>query len=174
MKKLLFVQGILNWATRPKNLLDELQTLGYEVIYFPLYYQTEDLHLQKQLIQNIDKYLRDLPQGEEVILLGHSFGGVIAHSLSTESCKRVEKLLTVASPHNVPLNWFKKIQANLNYQKTPAVEAQYSFGCYLDMVVPFIFTKSKNSKHKNFLALHNTLLKDKNFIKKILKITKEL
>ena len=134
---------------------------------FPLFYTLYEEDKQKHLISRINKYLEK--SSDQYILVGHSFGGIIAYSLSENAYKRINKIITIASPHRVPFKWFKRIINKIPYKQSVNVEEQLSYGFLFDTTVPFIFTKHNSSKkHKNLLGEHNLILNNFEFITKIL------
>ena len=141
--------------------------MGYDVIYFPHYYLLEDTKEHIKLIEKINEYLED--SEHEHVLIGHSFGGIIAYSLSEKAYAKINKIITIGAPHRVPFNWFLEILAQLPYKKKVNVKDQFSFGLFFDKTVPFLFTKHKSSKsHKVIFAKHNYILGDSSFLKKVL------
>lgn len=47
----------------------------------------------------VDQVLRQIPKSDEVILIGHSLGGIITTIIASEIPERVQKLITIATPH---------------------------------------------------------------------------
>lgn len=50
------------------------------------------------LLQSIAEVKKQFPKDEDVILIGHSLGGVLATLIAAEKDSRVKKLLTISSP----------------------------------------------------------------------------
>lgn len=168
MQKIVFIQGIhyLNFRTKP--LFKALHSLGYEVVFFPLFYTVHQTEKQLELIEKINTYLKESITDEQVILLGHSFGGILAYSLDDEVYQKVSKIITVGSPHSVTYRWFQKTLNKLPYKQEVSVTLQRSYGFFFDTTVPFVFTRHSSSiVHKNFWATHNQFLQSKRFVKKL-------
>lgn len=47
----------------------------------------------------IDQVLRQIPKSDEIVLIGHSLGGIISTIIASEIHERVHKLVTIATPH---------------------------------------------------------------------------
>lgn len=177
MKKLLFIQGIHNKENFTKSFREYLTSKNYKVIHFPEFYFVHQTDKQKELINKIENYLDTLPDNEKIVIVGHSFGGVLSYSLGEKYYNKISKIITVGSPHTVKFKWFKKIQEKLNYKNNiieinPEIQ-NFSFGFYFDKTVPFIFTKYKNSKHINFFNNHNSFIKNKKITDKVLRESEE-
>ena len=167
MKKIIFIQGIHNDGLMDRLMLESLEGMGFEVVYFPLFYTLYEPEKQRWLIEQINDFLGGIE--ERVIVLGHSFGGILTYSLRDDLYVKIEKIVTVASPHRVRLGWFKEILAKLPYKKDVKVDEQISYGLLFDKTVPFIFTKYHQSDRHHILpATHNEVLTTRSLIRKLL------
>ena len=168
MKKIIFIQGIHNDGVMDRLMLESLEAMGFEVVYFPLFYTLYEPEKQLALISRINEFLEALDEGERVVVLGHSFGGIIAYSLRDDLYTKVEKIVTVASPHRVGFKWFRDIRDQLPYKKDVVVDEQISYGLLFDGRVPFFLTKYPKAKHYHvFLSAHNTVLTSRSLIRKL-------
>jgi pimeloyl-ACP methyl ester carboxylesterase len=168
MKKVIFIQGIHNLQFRNKPLFKALHSLGYEVIFFPVFYAIHQTEKQLELLEKINTYLDESSPNEEFLLLGHSFGGILAYSLNDTSYQKVGKIITVGSPHSVTYKWFRNTLDKVPYREEVPVALQRSYGFFLDTLVPFVFTRKPSAQvHKNFFGTHNQFLQSKRFVRKI-------
>lgn len=165
MKKIIFIQGIHDIPLKNKKLLGFLADQGFEVKYFPCFYTLYDTEKQKDLISDISKYVRNQP--EKVSILAHSFGGIVAYSLEDEVYKKIDNIVTVATPHSIKHIWFAKLTSKLNY-KERNVGKQVAIGMLYDFVVRFKHAGRKASLPDYiFPGFHESLLRDKKCMKKV-------
>ncbi len=141
--------------------------MGIEVHYFPMFYSLHHTNKQLALIHEINSFLEK--EDGQFILLGHSFGGIISYSLREDLYRKIDSIITIASPHQVNFDWFKRILVKLPYKTHIKVRIQRSYGFLFDTTVPFIFTKYLNShSHKNLIGTHNSILNRGSWVKKLL------
>lgn len=159
MANIIFIQGILHPEINSRNLISQLAKRGHHVIFFPSFYFIIDTKKQLALVDKVNEYL-DTHEGEFVII-GHSFGGILAHSLKPELYKKISQIITLASPHTgknpVVLSAISKLPlvTNLWVRRT-------TVGYYMDTVVPFWDTPHpQTSKHINRIGIHGSLLRGK-------------
>lgn len=167
MKKVIFVQGIHNFSFRNYFIFKALRSLNFEVYYFPMMYSLNQSHKHLALIDEINTFL-EKAEGT-FTLIGHSFGGVISYSLNDEHYDKIDRIITIASPHQVQFRWFKRILNKLPYKNNVKVKEQRSYGFLFDTTVPFMFTKYDNSdSHKILVGTHNFVLNSSTLIKKLI------
>lgn len=173
--KIIFVQGIKTGNRYQRYLKNRIENLGLECVDFPEYFNLHDYEKIYSLKKNVENEI--LESAEKVVLVAHSLGGILAMSLSDECYKKIDKILTIASPHLVQTDYIKDLKIKLNYQsnlseKFPNLKI-YSCGFCLDRVVKRKNTNYNNSIYTNFFADHGIMLFTTNFLlKKILKWAK--
>ena len=162
MPKILFIQGIHNFALTERFIDDVSQGTGLEVLTFQTDYGLLETDKQRELIATIETHLAE--SEDRFIILAHSFGGILAYCLSDAAYKNVDKIITFATPHQVPFGWFKKILNKLPYRPQVPVEIQKSCGFFFDTTVPFLFTKQSHAaNHRNFVGTHTSVANRKTF-----------
>ena len=166
MRKIIFIQGIHDITAKNKKLFSFLEQEGFEVKYFLLFYSVYDTEKQKYLAQIISESIKE--DLEDVSILGHSFGGIIAYSLDDEVYKKIKTIVTVSSPHRLRYKWFKSILSKLNY-KERVVSSQISVGMLYDFVVRFHHAGRSASAPDIILpGFHESLLRNKIIMKKVI------
>jgi len=102
----------------------------------------------------IQQGTKNLQKEKPIILIAHSFGGILAKSIIRQDRKKqIIALITMASPHNfnfLGIKRTKKLIKSPDFVTIPT----FTFGGYLDFIVPFPTTKTKNSHHHNFWTMH--------------------
>ena len=167
MRKIIFIQGIHNFELRNRFILAALRAAGFEVSFFPIFYTVHQTRKQLELIGKIEAHLA--ASDDRFILLGHSFGGILAYSLREELYAKVDRIITVAAPHQVGFGWFRSVLARLPYRSDVSVQHQESYGFLFDTTVPFIFTRYAGAgRHRNLLGTHNRLLNSRTFVNRLL------
>mgnify|MGYP001588033599 CR=1 FL=1 len=167
MKKIIFIQGIHDIPLKNKKLFKFLEKEGFEVVYFPLFYSVYDTEKQKELVRLVSGYIESSP--ESVSILGHSFGGVIAYSLDDEVYKKVNAIITVATPHGVSYKWFRNILVKLNY-KEREVSSQITIGMAYDLVVRFHHAGREATPPDVILTgFHESLLRSTSTMNKVIR-----
>lgn len=167
MRKVIFIQGIYTFNLRSKLVLKALRSLDIEVVYFPMFYALHQTDKHINLINQINSFLEK--ENGKFTIIGYSFGGILSYSLREDLYSKVDRIVTIASPHQVKFKWFRKIIDRLPYKKDITLERQETYGFILDPVVPYTFTKYENSKsHKNVLGTHFVFSNRNVFLKKIL------
>jgi hypothetical protein len=132
-----------------------------------MFYSTEETHKHLKLIEEVNNFIEK--GSERFIILGHSFGGIISYSLRKELYNKIDKIITVASPHRANIKWLKELLRKIDYNKEINISNNRSFGFFFDKTVPFFFTKySRSSCHKNLFGTHNSILHSKAIIKEII------
>jgi len=92
--------------------------------------------LESKIMRNLVRTLVERNDtGDDVLLLGHSMGGVIAHAMATHFVRsRVRGIVTVFSPHTYLWGQFgKQLEAQPISDATPFI----TFEGTLDWLVPF-------------------------------------
>jgi len=156
--KIISVSGTLDNSKRfPrfwKNLEDSFAK------YFPkarfILHTSQYLPWETEKMKSYGKEIVALfDDGEDIILLGHSIGGVIATIISLKFKKsKVRLLVTLNSPHKLE-SLYKKIDENFDMEKVKVPTA--SFSSILDPIVPFFIAKHpKGNIHNFFIAEHVT------------------
>jgi len=164
MTKVVFIQGIHNAENHNKLFLEQFRDAGMEVIHFPLFYTLKEYDRQLELIQKINEYMEETDG--RFIIIGHSFGGILSYCLREDLYQKVDKIITVASPHQVEFKWFKKILSRLPYRREVGVPDQQSYGFVFDTTVPFIFTRYTSAqKHQNLIGTHNRILNSQKLVR---------
>lgn len=167
MAKILFIQGIHNYSLKERFVQDVSEATGMEVVYFPADYGIADTKRQLELIEKANGYIRE--SEERFILLAHSFGGILAYCLEDAVYEKVDRIITFASPHQVPFAWFKALIGKLPYKSEVPVQEQESCGFYFDLTVPFIFTRYRDTcRHKNFIGMHTHVPDRKKFFRSLI------
>ncbi len=103
--------------------------------------------------------------GEEVLLLGHSMGGIIACGIASKFKRsRVRGIVTVFSPHTaghwfgLPVPWLdfsRLIFGHTTHLSVPVI----SFGGLFDPLVPFVFSRHPQAaRHANLPSDHRFML----------------
>ncbi len=165
--KILFIQGIHNFALTERFIKDVSSGTGLEVITFKKDYGLWDIKKHNELLVDIETYIKE--HDERFIILAHSFGGILAYCLSDEAYARVDKIVTFAAPHQVPFSWFKRLLAQLPHRTHVPVPEQISCGFLFDPTVPYFFTKLETAlQHKNFVGTHTFVPNRKAFFKKLI------
>ena len=166
--RIIFVPGIKTWNFYLRNWKKELPEKfpRDEIIFLDqiFYFHFEHKKIEK-IVENGVKIISD---GRPTKIIAHSFGGILAKTMiaRAKNC-RIEKLLTMASPHKMKI--FGVRQAK-NFLRTPEkISAPtFTFGGFFDTVVPFFWTKTENSIHQNFWSGHLQFLLSQRIRKKIL------
>lgn len=164
--RILFIQGIHNYSLKEKFVKDVSEATGYEVIYHPLDYGLFSKRKHHELLQEANRIIQETD--DRFIILAHSFGGILAHSLEIETYAKVDKVITFATPHSLPLFILKCLTSHIPYKSKIPVAIQESCGFYADTSVPFFITSNKHTKsHKNYLGTHTQVIDRKAFFKKL-------
>jgi len=139
VKKVIFIQGIYTFNLRSRFVLKTLHSLGIEVVYFPMFYALHQTDKHIDLINQINCFLEK--ENGTFTIIGYSFGGIISYSLREDLYSKIDRIITIASPHQVKFKWFRKIIDRLPYKSDIKLERQETYGFFLDPVVPYTFTK---------------------------------
>ncbi len=167
--RILFVPGIKTWQwylTGWKKDLEEYFP-DIEIVFLdkPIY-----IHTQKKKCDEIVKHgVEILDDGKPTVILAHSFGGILAKTMIKRAKNhKVIKLITMASPHTMKAFL---VESTKKFLQTPeSVEVPtITFGGTLDPIVPYKYTKTKNSTHENFVCEHMAFLLSASIRKKVLK-----
>ncbi len=156
--RILFVPGIKTWQWYLTGWKKDLvKTFPEAEIIFldkPIYLHTQ----KKKCEQIVEQGVEILNDGIPTIVLAHSYGGILAKTMiGRAKSNKVKKLITMASPHT--MKGFG-VQSTKDFLKTPekvSVET-ITFGGFLDPVVPYKYTQTSNSQHKNIKCEHMAFL----------------
>ncbi len=167
---IIFISGVKtpkSWLKNWREILVE-KFPHSEIHIIDIFYSSKDL---KKILEVKEKVLKILEENKSTILIGHSFGGLLAVSGYLENIKKrnnIKKIITMGSPHILNSKKRKKIKTFLNYEIANIEIPVFTFGGYFDGIVFFTKTKYKNSFHKNYFVKHNSFLFSKKIIKKVL------
>jgi len=155
-ERIIFVPGIKTWNFYIKGWKKDLKKIfpEQEIIFLnDIFY----FHWEKNKTKKIvDKGTKILQTPKKTIILAHSFGGILATKMisNLEDTSFIEKFITMATPHQMKIFGVKKAKESLKWTENINTNL-YTFGGYLDPVVPYFWTQSKNSKsHKNLWCEH--------------------
>lgn len=166
MANIIFIQGILHPDINSKKLISELTKAGHQVTFFPSFYFIIDTNKHFDLIAKVNEFLKT--HDGEYVVVGHSFGGVLAHCLSPEVYTKISKIITVASPHIGKNPLVRAAVSKLPYQHNLWVR-RITIGYYFDTIVPFWDTRHpQTSKHITRMGMHGSLLRGTGEIKFLL------
>jgi pimeloyl-ACP methyl ester carboxylesterase len=164
--KILFIQGIHNFSLRERFVKDVSEATGYEVIYHSFDYGLFEKQKHLEFIKEINQIVRETD--DRFIILAHSFGGILAHSLDAHTYTKVDRMITFATPHALPHFLLKRLTAHLPYIPHIPVPLE-SCGFYADFTVPFFLTKSRYAKsHRNYLGTHTQVMNRKAFFRNLI------
>ncbi|HEY4487007.1 MAG TPA: hypothetical protein VJB70_04750 [Candidatus Paceibacterota bacterium] len=105
---------------------------------------------KKKIKEFMKSVLRKYDTGEEILLIGHSLGGVVACSLVSSFTKStIVGVVTILSPHRIKM-FYKMLNVSQENLQVPII----SFGGIFDIIVPYFFSKPKYS------TLHTLLTTD--------------
>ncbi len=125
---------------------------GTDFVLYSIFYFPWEIGKMKRYANKLVKKFDD---GEDVILLGHSMGGIIATIIAPRFRKsKVKLLVTINSPHKLK-TFYEKIDKDFDMESIKMPVA--SFSSVLDPVVPFFMSKHpKSNIHRFVLAEHVT------------------
>jgi hypothetical protein len=172
-RNIIFITGILTTKWGPSKWKSELtEKCPNDKIFIihQLYFYTQKKKIDRMMkrIENI------LKNQQDTILIGHSFGGIIAVSAYMKNIEQgnnvIRKIITMASPHGIKIFGLKEIKEYLGYKNAELddVEIQ-TFGGFADPVVFDKNSKIKFKKHETLLSGHFGFLFSKKIIRKIIK-----
>ncbi len=101
------------WSTRPSTeekwqpLLKDLQSAGYEVNYLKLPGLFSEIESPWHFDDYLDWLTKVLAPEEQVILMGHSFGGRMVAKYAALNSNKVEKLILIDSAGIIDKRWWK-------------------------------------------------------------------
>lgn len=94
--------------------------------------------------------LKKYDKGDEILLVGHSFGGVIACAIAPQfSVSAVRAVVTINSPHKITA-FYKYFNSTQKTLSMPVI----SFGSIFDYLVPFFLTRYPGDHHFTLFANH--------------------
>lgn len=166
--RILFIPGINTPSPKLSGWEKELQT------YFPkaeiVFLQSWYIHWQhKEIEKLVQKGIRIVEDGEETIILAHSFGGILSKAIINRAKKaNIRGLITMASPHHMHFFGVRNASQIIGAPITVSVPS-VSFGGYFDPIVPFPRTVLSKKYHWNFSCEHLAFLFIPSIRKKVLK-----
>ncbi len=116
-----------------------------------------------KILSYADSVVEKHDTGEDILLLAHSFGGVVACSIASRFTKsRIVGVVTINSPHKIRrfYNYFNTTPQPLN---APVI----TFASIFDPVVPFFLTKYPGSTHFFLYSEHISMFVLSTFLSKI-------
>jgi predicted alpha/beta hydrolase family esterase len=161
-----YIKGSLNfWEKDLKKKFPKSEIILIKKFYY---------HFQHKKIEKITKKLiSTINDSKPTIIIGHSYGGILALAAINRAKKsNIKLLVTLGTPHT--MKGFGLISSK-KYIKTPEHinNKTLTYGGYLDYIVPFIFTKTSNNIHKNLISEHLGFVYSKKIRTKIIKDIKE-
>lgn len=152
--RIIYIPGIKSWEFYMKGWRKDLAKNfpEAEIIFLndEFYMWWEKEKLETLINKGVDLLNDETP----TIVLAHSFGGIIGKTMIHRAKQhQVTKFVTMASPHTAKYFGVGKIK---QYLETPmALEVPtYTFGSYLDWVVPFHLTRLPDTPHTNVWCEH--------------------
>jgi len=172
-RNIIFIPGIATTKWMVNTIETEmLKKFPNDKVYIlrEFYFYTQKAKLN-EIINDVEDIVAN---GLDTILIGHSFGGIIAISAYFKSLKKgrknIKKIITIASPHSIEVFQLKEIKEYLEYKNTELNDVEIkTFGGFLDSVVLNKYAKIMFKDHKTFFCGHNAFLFNKRIIDKILK-----
>lgn len=156
MANIIFIQGILHPESNSKQFIAELTKQGHQVTFFPLFYFITETKKHHSLIEKVNHFLDTSDQ--EFIIVGHSFGGILAHCLRLDLYHKISKIITIASPHAGKNPVVLHAISKLPYHQDLGTQ-RITLGYFLDVVVPFWDTRHpQTDKHILRIGGHTSAL----------------
>lgn len=169
--KVLFIPGINHKFFYSNIWRDEVEKVGYEFITFKKeYYSYFSIRQINDMVKQGIKLVEE-NQKAKLIIVCHSFGGILIHCILHKMKKyKIEKIFLMASPLNMKYFGMDIKKEKLDVDPNLVINSKvYSYRGYLDLIVPFIYTKKKGCiKHQNLIAGHMYFLFSRKFIKKVI------
>lgn len=158
--KILFVPGIKTWPLYLWGWRKDLTKLcGAENFEIAFSFYTHWHHKKTgdfiQLVtEKINTYKPD-------IIIGHSFGGLIAKAAILHAVHAPQKLITMATPHHMEILGVKEAKDALQIPTTVPVHSVITYGGTYDIIVPNKYTEMPGSVHLVLPTTHNGFLLQK-------------
>ncbi len=171
--RIIFVPGIKTYDFYLNGWRKDLAKnfSGIEAVFLnDIFYMWWQINKLEQIIDNGLALLND---GKPTLLLAHSFGGILAKTMiDRATTANITGLVTMCSPHHMN---YLGVQRTKNKLKTPLTVPvpTYTFGGYLDPVVPYKYTSFKDTPHTNLWCEHLSYLLLPNVRKKVIEMLKE-
>jgi predicted alpha/beta hydrolase family esterase len=156
--RIVFVPGIVSpafyqsgWKRDLKRIFPQEKVVIEQVFY---------LHFQYSKIEGIVERGRELLEDEmPTIILAHSFGGILAKLMLKRAKKhKVDKLVTMASPHQMEAFGLKGFKSYFGVPEEVSGVEMITFGGHLDPIVPCPLTRTAHSRHQDFWCGHAAFL----------------
>jgi len=158
--RIIFIPGILTsaelqkfqWGNAATEMFPDREIVIIEKTY---------VYPQHKVLEEICKEVIDrLEDGVPTILLGHSFGGILAASVYWR-CKEnnkvdITKLITVASPHSYNAPGLEEARDYVQYHYKEITDIPvFTFGATMDHFVPRKYTSYPGSQHLDIRGAHS-------------------
>ena len=175
-QKILFIPGIFNprWYQKYWRALCTEHGFEYIELENP-YYSYWRIESMEEVIEEWVEKFKEY-ENEELIVICHSFGGILINCiLQRLGNYKIKKLVILASPLQMNILGMRKrkkllkYNPDLNYDATKII----SYGGYIDLIVPCVWTRYKDEEHHTVFGEHFYFLFSKRFIRKILKSLEE-
>jgi len=154
--QILLIGGIFEYKFRKHRWNDWVKELSTEfpeaevVPVFKGYVYTEHKKTKK-LVQDV---VTCLENGRPTIVIGHSYGGIIAKAAIAQAQHAdILLLVTMGTPHTLKLPALTRAREAIQAPTSVAVPA-LTYGGYDDIVVLPKYTKMSGAKHKNITSTH--------------------
>jgi len=158
--RIIFIPGILTspelqkfqWGRSAQEMFPERDIVIIEKTY---------LYPQHEVLESIcEEVITLLEDGIPTVLLGHSFGGILATAVywRTRENNRVDitKLVTVVTPHSFNAPGLEEARQAVGYEYKKATDTPvYTFGAKIDHVVPRKYTTYPDSEHVDIRGTHS-------------------
>jgi|GEM_PF-2992647 len=158
--RIIFIPGILTspelqkfqWGKAAREMFPDREVIVMEKTY---------VFTQHGAIQSIrDQVLEILADGQPTVLIGHSYGGIIAVAVywlaKNAGLTNITKLITVVSPHTLEAPGLQESRDAVGYSLQDIKDIpMYTFGARFDHLVPNKFTHYPGARHSNLLSSHS-------------------
>lgn len=158
--RIIFIPGILTspelqkfqWGRSAREMFPDREVIVIEKTY--LYNQH---HVLESICEEVISILKD---GVPTVLVGHSFGGILATAIywrcHEQSIGDITRLITVVTPHTYNAPGLDDARNVVQYQyKKIADIPVFTFGAKIDHVVPKKYTAYPNSTHLDIRGTHS-------------------
>jgi len=158
--RIIFIPGILTspelqkfqWGNAAREMFPDREIVVIEKTY---------IYTQHDILNSIcDQVLDILEDGNPTVLLGHSFGGILATAIYWKCQERsigdITRLVTVVTPHSYNAPGLEEARACVGYQYKEITNIPVvTFGAKIDHVVPKKYTSYLNSEHTDIRGTHS-------------------
>ena len=157
-ERIFFIPGVKMFPELYKGWNKALAGSKRHKVFKSLYMYNQ----HKKVLALRNKVLKALEDGEPTVLVGHSFGGIVAIAVAAEAKKKglknIARVVTMASPHGIEIVGVKETKELLGYSNKLSVPV-YSFGGLLDPLVLAKFAAYPGAtQHINIPSTHSGFL----------------